>query len=78
MKTAISIPDTIFREADKLARRLKKSRSQLYADAVSAYVRRHDADAVTESLNRICADVGDRVDPFVDAAGRRLLSKVDW
>lgn len=78
MKTAISIPDPIFREAEKLARRLKKSRSQLYADAVSAYVRRHDADAVTESLNRVCAEAGDRIDPFVDAAGRRLLSKVEW
>ena len=78
MKTAISIPDPIFREAEKLARRLKKSRSQLYADAVSAYLRRHDADAVTESLNRVCAEVGDRIDPYVDAAGRRLLSKVEW
>jgi predicted transcriptional regulator len=78
MKTAISIPDAIFREAEKLARQLKKSRSRLYADAVSAYVRRHDADAVTESLNRVCAEAGGRIDPFVDAAGRRLLSKVEW
>jgi predicted transcriptional regulator len=78
MKTAISIPDPIFREAEKLARRLKKSRSQLYADAMCAYLRRHDADAVTDSLNRVCAEVGDRSDPFVDTAGRRLLSKVEW
>ena len=78
MKTAISISDPIFREAEKLARRLKKSRSQLYADAVSAYLRRHDANVVTESLNRVCADVGGRIDPFVDAAGRRLLSNVEW
>jgi metal-responsive CopG/Arc/MetJ family transcriptional regulator len=78
MKTTVSIPDPIFREAEKLARRLKKSRSQLYAEAMSAYLRRHDADAVTESLNRVCADVGDRIDPFVAAAGRRLLSRIEW
>jgi hypothetical protein len=78
MKTAISLPDPIFREAEKLARRLKKSRGQPHADAVSAYVRRQDADAVTESLNRVCAEVGERMGPFDDAAGSRLLSKVEW
>src|SRR5262245_42454497 len=56
MKTAISIPDPIFREAERLARRLKKSRSQLYAEAMADYLRRHDPDAVTEALNRVCAE----------------------
>lgn len=42
------------------------------------YVRRHDADAVTEGLNRVCADNGDRIDPFADAAARHLLSTVEW
>jgi metal-responsive CopG/Arc/MetJ family transcriptional regulator len=78
MKTAISIPDPICREAEKLARRLKKSRSQLYADAMSAYLRRHDADAVTEALNRVCSDVGNQIDPFVDEAARRGLTNVEW
>jgi predicted transcriptional regulator len=78
MKATISIPDPIFRQAEKLARRLRKSRSRLHADAVSAYVRRHGADAGSESLNRVCAEAGDRIRPFVDAAGRRLLSKVEW
>lgn len=78
MKTAISIPDPIFHEAERLARRLKKSRSQLYAEAMAAYLRRHDADAVTEALNRVCAESGARIDPFADAAARRLLSNVEW
>jgi metal-responsive CopG/Arc/MetJ family transcriptional regulator len=34
MKTAVSIPDRIFREAERHARRSKKSRSQLYAEAL--------------------------------------------
>jgi metal-responsive CopG/Arc/MetJ family transcriptional regulator len=78
MKTAISVPEPIFREAEKLARRLKKSRSQLYAEAMAAYLRRHDANAVTEALNHVCAEAGDRVDPFVDAATRRQLTNVEW
>ena len=77
MKTAISIPDPIFHEAESLARRLKKSRSQLYAEAIAAYLLRHD-DAVTDALNRVCAESGTRVDPFAGAAARRLLSNVEW
>jgi hypothetical protein len=38
---------------------------------------RHDTDAVTESLSRVRVEAGDRIDPFVDAAGRRLLAKVE-
>jgi len=78
MKTAISIPDPIFREAERLARRLKKSRSQLYAEAMADYLRRHDPDAVTEALNRVCPESGDRNDAFANAAARRLLSTVEW
>ena len=59
MKTAISIPDAVFRDAERLAKRLKTSRSQLYADAVRQYVARHDPDEVTESYNRIADEVAD-------------------
>jgi len=34
MKTTISIPDDVFQAAERLARRTKKSRSQLFNDAV--------------------------------------------
>ncbi len=43
MKTAISIPDDVFKVAERLARRTKKSRSQLFSDAVREYVARHAA-----------------------------------
>lgn len=33
MKTAVSIPDNIYTSAEKLAKRLGKSRSQLYTQA---------------------------------------------
>jgi metal-responsive CopG/Arc/MetJ family transcriptional regulator len=34
MKTAVSIPDDVFEGAERLARRTKKSRSQLFSDAL--------------------------------------------
>ena len=53
MKTAISIPDKVFRSADSLAKRLGVSRSQLYATAITEYLFRHQSRKVTERLDRI-------------------------
>ncbi|MBI2906112.1 MAG: ChpI protein [Chloroflexi bacterium] len=53
MKTAISIPDSLFKEAEELSKRLGMSRSQLYAKAVSFYVSEHRRKGITEALDEI-------------------------
>lgn len=78
MKTAISIPDEIFRQAEKLARRLSKTRSAIYREAVTEYVSRHDADAVTEAMNRAVERAGGRDEEFVKVASRRILGRTAW
>src|SRR6185436_18782414 len=78
MKTAISIPDKIYRDAERLSRRLKKSRSQVYTEAVTEYVARHDPDAVTEAMNRVCEAMDTYSDPALSAAARRTLEDVEW
>jgi Arc/MetJ family transcription regulator len=77
MKTAISIPDELFAEAEKLARRLKKSRSELYSHALREYVARHGPEYVTETLDRLCSDAPTEKD-FVRAAARRTLRRSPW
>jgi metal-responsive CopG/Arc/MetJ family transcriptional regulator len=78
MKTAVSIPDEIFEEAERLAERLRTSRSRLYSQALREYVRRHTPDHVTESLNRVIDAVGSEPDAFGRVAARRALRKVEW
>lgn len=78
MKTAVSIPDEVFAKAERLARRSKRSRSQLFSAALSEYVARHAPDEVTEAMNRVCAEAGDAVDPFVATASRRVLERSEW
>ena len=78
MKTAVSIPGDVFRAGERLARRLKKSRSQLYAEALAEYVARREPDAVTEAMNAVCANVDTRADPFVRTAARRVLERSEW
>ncbi|MFM5891936.1 MAG: ribbon-helix-helix domain-containing protein, partial [Dolichospermum sp.] len=42
MKTAISLPDPVFEEAESLARQLGVSRSELYTKALKAYLRKYN------------------------------------
>ena len=56
MKTAISIRDEIFEAAERTARALGMSRSELYATAVKEFVARHSGDRVTERLNEVYAN----------------------
>jgi metal-responsive CopG/Arc/MetJ family transcriptional regulator len=79
MKTAVSIPDDVFQKAERLARRMKKSRSELFSNALAEYVARHAPDHVTEKMNQVCAEIGlDETDPFVSAASRRILERSEW
>lgn len=79
MKTAISLPDDVYREAERHAKRTRKSRSQLYAEALAEYLARHAPDEVTARMNRVLDDLGEPgPDPFLDGAGRRVLKAVEW
>ncbi len=78
MKTAISLPDEVFQQAERLAKRLEKSRSELYREAVAEYVARHDPEAITETLNRVAEQVDTRPDAFSAAAARQALERTEW
>ncbi len=78
MKTAISVPDDVFADAERLARALKKSRSQLYSHALREYVARHAADQVTEALNRVCGEGSAEEHEFAKVAARRTLRRSQW
>ena len=80
IETAVSIPDDVFEQAEQLARRTKKSRSQLVSDALREYVSRHAPEEVTETIDRVVADIGREpaTEEFVAAAARRVLDATEW
>jgi metal-responsive CopG/Arc/MetJ family transcriptional regulator len=78
MKTAVSLPDEVFRAAERQARRAKKSRSQLYAEALSEYLARHAPDEVTDAMNRVVEQLREPTNPFVSVAARRVLERSEW
>ena len=51
MKTAISIPDELFEEVDKLAKEKETSRSQIFSEAVQFYLKNNKSKKLLEELN---------------------------
>ena len=78
MKVAVSIPDPVFEEAERLAKRLKRSRSEIYARALEAFVGSHVPDRVTQAMNDVVDAVGAAPDDFVKEAARRTFDRVEW
>jgi metal-responsive CopG/Arc/MetJ family transcriptional regulator len=53
MKVAISIPDTVFDAAERLAKQRRMPRSQLFAEALQEYLVRHGTEAITAKLDQV-------------------------
>ena len=78
MKTAISIPDDVFVSADRLAKRLHMSRSELYARAVKQYVVEHRHAGVKEKLDQIYASENSSIDSAVLIAQAASIPSEEW
>lgn len=56
VKTAVSMDEGLFREAEEWAEKLGVSRSQLFANAVAEYVRERENEELLRRLNEAHAD----------------------
>ncbi|MBS1849161.1 MAG: ChpI protein [Actinobacteria bacterium] len=76
MKTAVSLPDELFDDAERLADQLGLSRSELYARALSSFLETQEDDPVTAALDALADEVdGHDVSP---AVGRALIDAHLW
>lgn len=78
MKVAISVPDPVFNAAEHLARQMQVSRSQLYSDALSAYLGSRGADAVTAQLNAVYAAESSQVEAVFARTQLQSLRDETW
>lgn len=78
MKTAVSVPDDLFRLAETAARRLRVSRSQLYATALAEYVERQRASAITERLNEVYSREDSTLDPVLMKIQLASIDREPW
>jgi metal-responsive CopG/Arc/MetJ family transcriptional regulator len=77
MKTAVSIPDPIFEAADRLARRRRISRSELYAEALAKLLDSDESTEITERLDDVYAEGQSGLDTGL-AALQALAIDEDW
>ncbi len=80
MKTAISIPDDIFAAAEKAAKKLGVSRSELYTNAVREFVERYGREGITEKLNEVYSgsDVEVSLDKSLTEMQAASLPREEW
>jgi hypothetical protein len=78
MKIAISVPDQVFQAGERLARQLGLSRSQLYSDALAAYLSERGAAAVTARLNAVYATQASKPDPEFSGYQSKRLTDETW
>ena len=78
MKTAVSMPDELFLRADATARRLKLSRSALYAKAVSAYLEQQENAEITRRLNEVYSRTSSKLDSQLARMQAKLFKKEAW
>ncbi len=78
MKTAISIPDEVFEAADRAAKKLGVSRSELYTAAVHEYIERHRTEDITAKLNEVYASNDSKLDSNLQKMQLKVLTKEDW
>jgi metal-responsive CopG/Arc/MetJ family transcriptional regulator len=78
MKTAISIPDTIFQAAERISKKLEISRSELYSKAIAEFVATHDDESITNELNQIYAAEDSSLDPVAQQLMILSLPEEVW
>ena len=80
MKTAISMPDEVFRRAEAAAKRLGMSRSELFTRAAVEFLRAHQTADIKQSYDRAFAEPESdgRLAEHRRRAARATLRKIEW
>lgn len=78
MKVAVSVPDRIFEAAERLAKQRRVPRSQIFAEALSAYIESRSAEAITSKLNEVYGREASAIDAELAQAQLESLSHEAW
>ena len=78
MKTAVSVPDKVFSEAELVAARLGYSRSRLYTEALRSFIDSQAEDPVTAKLNELVDELGLETTQAQTETARELIEGGQW
>ena len=78
VKTAISIPDNLFKHAEETASRLGISRSRLFSIAIKEFLSFHYEANVTRSLDEIYENESSTIDEQLQEKQADSIAKEQW
>lgn len=78
MKTAISVTAEVFDLSERLARRLKLSRSAVFALGVARLGKEYDDEDITESLNEYYSSEKASLDAVIVKMASLSLPNEEW
>lgn len=78
MKTAISVTPEVFRLSERLAKKLKLSRSAVFALGVARLGKEYDDDDITASLNEYYSKERASLDPVIVQMAALSLPSEEW
>jgi hypothetical protein len=78
MKSELAISTEIWEAAQQLAGKLGLSSNELFATALSDFVRRYGEVDITAELDKVYADTNSALDPVLGAMQFKSLLKEDW
>jgi predicted transcriptional regulator len=78
MKTAVSVPTEVYEQAEELAQRTGRTRSEIYSTALRDYLAHQQAAPVTAAMDQALEEIDSEPDSFLDAAARETLAGSEW
>ncbi len=82
MKTAISLPDSLYEAAEKTAQSMGLPRSQLFAKALEEFIQHHNSELITEKLNDVYSNFDNSMFESISNASleslRELTANDSW
>ncbi len=78
MKTAVSVPNSIFDRAEELAHELGVSRSELYTTALARLLASYRDARITARLNEVYEDISSELDPLVAQLQFNAIPDEEW
>lgn len=78
MKTAISVSDDIFELSERLAKKLKVSRSRIFAMGVKKLGEEFDEESLIAKINAVCDKVDTSLDPPLRQYQSRMIKRENW
>jgi metal-responsive CopG/Arc/MetJ family transcriptional regulator len=78
VKTAVSLPDKLFKRAERYAKARRMTRSELVAKALDAFLSAREKEDLTREFNEYAARFDTRLPPAERKRRYRRLLEIEW